>query len=273
MDYKIIASDLDGTLLNTKKEISHENIAAITELARLGVSFVPCSGRTLSEIPCIVRDIPAVRYIIHSDGAVIYDKATGERIERCMKKELSAKALDILFEYENSITVRHNGESYFDANAHSVENYNYHRVNPLYQKMMCETGIPASDFKRFCYELSGIEMICIHFHSDEDLNECKQRLSQIDGLSVTRLAEESIEVYDVNAGKGNGLLRLAEHLGVDKHQTICVGDSGNDLDMLKKSGLALVMSNGLDIAKKEADAIICSNDEHAAEYILRNYII
>ena len=105
MEYRIIASDLDGTLLNDKKEVSPENIAAIARMAELGVYFVPCSGRTLSEIPENVKSIPSVRYIIHSDGAVIHDKVTGERIERCMTQGAVKPALDILFEYENSMTV------------------------------------------------------------------------------------------------------------------------------------------------------------------------
>ena len=208
--YKIIASDLDGTLLNNEKEVSQENLEAIARLDELGVLFVPSSGRTLAEFPENVKNIPSVRYILHSDGAVIYDKATGERIESCMKKEVSAKALDILFEYESSITVRYNGESYFDADTHNRDFYFYHRVDEFYQKMMFTCCKPTRDFKRFCYSLCGIEMICIHFHSQTDLENCKKRLETVSGISVTRLEEQSIEVYDINAGKGNGLLRLAE---------------------------------------------------------------
>lgn len=273
MEYRIIASDLDGTLFNDKKEVSRENLEAIAKMAELGVYFVPCSGRTLREIPENVKGIESVRYLIHSDGAVIYDKATGKRIEKCMSKEKARPALDVLFDYGDSMTVRYKGESYVDANAHNAENYTYHRVMPFYQKMIFEVCRPMWDYKRFCYGLDGIEMICIHFHSGDDLEECKSRLEKIDGISVTRLEEQSIEVYDTEAGKGNAVLRLAEYLGYQKEATIGVGDSGNDIDMLTKAGLGLVTSNGLDIAKAAGDAVICSNEEHIAKYILENYIV
>ena len=89
---------------------------------------------------------------------------------------------------------------------------------------------------------------------------------------ITRLEEQSFEIYSTEAGKGNGILRLAEHLGFDKEATVAMGDSGNDIDMLRKAGLSLVMSNGRDIAKAEADAVICSNEEHGARFVLENYI-
>ncbi len=272
MEYRIIASDLDGTLLNNEKEVSPENLEAIDRMTELGAYFVPCSGRTLAEIYENVKGIPSIRYIIFSDGAVIYDKKTGERIERCMSREKAKPALDVIFDHSNSLTVRYKGESYVDATAHNEKDYTYHRVAPPYQKMIFEVCRPMWDYKRFCYALDGIEMICIHFHSDEELEKCKARLEMIEGISVTRLEVQSIEVYDAEAGKGNGLLRLAEHLGYSKEATIGVGDSGNDIDMLRKAGLSLVASNGLDIAKAEADTIICSNEEHIAKYILENYI-
>ena len=272
MKYKMIASDLDGTLFNNKKEVSPENLGAIDRMAELGVYFVPCSGRTLAEIPENVKGIESVRYIIHSDGAVIHDKATGERIERCMAQSAAKPALDILFEYENSMTVRYKGESYVDASAHTAENYTHHRVDGFYQDMIFAVCRPMWDYKRFCYGLDGIEMICIHFHSPEALEECFARLMKLEGVSVTRLEEQSIEVYAKEAGKGNGILRLAEHLGIDRAETVAMGDSGNDIDMLRKAGLSLVMANGLDIAKAEADAVICSNEEHGVKFVLENYI-
>ena len=272
MNYKIVASDLDGTLFDNKKNVSPENLAAIDKMAELGVCFVPSSGRTLREIPENVKGIPSVRYILHSDGAVIYDKKTGERLEACMSQDVVRPALDILFDYENSMTVRYKGESYVNAAQHNTEYYTYHRLDKFYQDMIYNVCRPMWDYKRFCYGLDGIEMICIHFHSPEALEECKERLERVDGISVTRLEIQSIEIYDKMAGKGNGLRRLADHLGCKYEETIGVGDSGNDLDMLRKAGLSLVMSNGLDIAKAEADEIVCSNEEHVAKYILENYI-
>lgn len=72
--FKIITSDLDGTLLNSRSEISSENLRAIHELSNRGIYFVPSTGRTVSELPAEIINDPAIRYIIHSNGAVLLDR-------------------------------------------------------------------------------------------------------------------------------------------------------------------------------------------------------
>ena len=68
MSYKILCSDLDGTLLNSDSEISAENLAAIQAVAEKGVFFVPSTGRTFAELPQQLREHPSIRYIIYSNG-------------------------------------------------------------------------------------------------------------------------------------------------------------------------------------------------------------
>ena len=71
--YKILASDLDGTLFTTKVEVSPQNNSAIKELHEKGIYFVPSSGRTLCEIPKELTENPYIRFIIFSNGSTIYD--------------------------------------------------------------------------------------------------------------------------------------------------------------------------------------------------------
>ena len=71
---KLIVSDLDGTLLDRKMRTGEKNDAAILELTRLGITFVPSSGRTYYEIPECVRENPNIRYLIYSNGTAVYDK-------------------------------------------------------------------------------------------------------------------------------------------------------------------------------------------------------
>ena len=78
--YKIVASDLDGTLLNKEQIISEENLQAISEMPSLGVEFVPTTGRSMNEIDPLLISSPDIRYIITSNGAVVYDKNIGKTI-------------------------------------------------------------------------------------------------------------------------------------------------------------------------------------------------
>ena len=135
-NYRILASDLDWTLLNSKGMVSEENEATIRDLTEKGVFFVPASGRTLCEIPSIIRDNPFIRYIIHSDGAVVYDKQTGERIDASMSREVARMLMDILLEYDVSMTVRNKGKSYTAKEWWDDEVAQYYRIPDAYQRFI-----------------------------------------------------------------------------------------------------------------------------------------
>lgn len=271
MDYKIIACDLDGTLLNTKMEISPENISAIKELSKRGVHFVPCTGRTFEEIPEIVRNLDGVRFFIHSGGAVVYDKETGDKIDMCMSKEQVAFVIDTLKRYECFYTVRHNGKSYLDKTLQNKDFYYSHRLSDNCVKFLYTTNNAIDNFEEFCRSLDRVEMICTYFKFDSEKEECREIFKKAGVYSVVSSEYYNLEASDISAGKGKALLKLAEKLGFDKSQTIAMGDSKNDENAILLAGLSLVMSNGTDELKALADEIICSNDEHAVKYVLENY--
>jgi len=102
--------------------------------------------------------------------------------------------------------------------------------------------------------------------------ECKEFFVKHPDLLVAQSHKYNLEVFGKNAGKGNAGLKLAEILGIDKKDTIAVGDSTNDYTMIKAAGLGLAMENAVDELKAVADTIICNNDRHSAKYILDNYI-
>ncbi len=269
----IVASDLDGTLILRNESISEENKKAIKEMAELGVVFAPCSGRTFMEMPEAVRENPDIRYYIGGDGAFVYDKLTGERlIDLGITNEEAQPLLDLLDEYETSYTVRHYGHSYIDAKKSTDELYDYYRYSKAY-KEFAEYYVEKKDnFAAFVRSLDSIEMICAFFHSTDEMEEFRKRVVEIGDLDYAASERYNIEVYHKRAGKGNGILALADHLGVDRSHTIGVGDSKNDLDMLEKVGISLAMGNALDCVKEVADHTICNCSEHSAKYILEEFI-
>lgn len=271
-DYKIIASDLDGTLFLPDMTISEENEAAIKTLTDMGIYFVPSSGRTLSEITENVREHPLVRYIIYADGAGVYDRKTGERISACMSHEDSVKLLDILEGYQTILTVRNSGKSYVDATRNNNEEYAKHRLSVYYRDFIYDTNNPVESYKSFCRSLDEIEMVCVFFADDEEMAECKRRLEAMGDYIVASSERYNLEIFSVNAGKGRALRRLADKLGIDYSQTIGVGDTTNDMNLIQSAGLGLAMANAYPEIKEAADAVICSNKEHAIKYILENYI-
>lgn len=270
-NYKIVASDLDGTLLNDKAEISRENLNAIDELIKKGVYFVPCTGRTISEIPAELTNNPNIRYIIHSNGASVYDKETDKRILNCIPNSLGREILDIVNEYECHITFRRNGKCYVDSAFQSEEDFAYYNVCEAHCDVVRKFATHLDDFKTESYMADEVEVFSVFFHNYEDKLKCKKKFEEIQGLCVVAVSEYNLEIVNVNAGKGNALCTLAELTGVDIRDTISIGDSDNDSNITKVAGLGLAVSNAESSLKEIADEIICSNEEHVAIYVLKHY--
>lgn len=271
-EYKIISSDLDGTLLDRSMNVSKENRAAIEKLSKLGVHFVPNSGRALREIPEEVKNLPGTRYIIYSDGTVIYDKITGEKNALYMSREDADEAYRILCEYDTMPLLHASGNSYAAAEKFNEEAFCHYQVSPVFGNFLRETNLPRKDFRELVHTSNEIELFYTPFHDDREMEECKKRLQETGRYLIVSSIPHSIEVLSIHGGKGQALLRLADMLGVDRRATIAVGDSTNDMAMIVDAGLGLAMSNACEELKEAADGIACSNEEHVARYLLENYI-
>ena len=270
--YKLICADLDATLLNSEMTISEENEKAIQALAEQGVHFVPNTGRTFKEIPETIRSNPHIRHIIYSDGAAIYDKETDSTDGCFLPRALYLRILDLLNEYESLSTVRTGGISFLDERQFNVECMNYHQVGKYYQDFIFATNVPVKNFDSFSHTIDNVEMICTFFHDDRDCEECVKRIEEIGGTMIVSSMVHNIEILSEHAGKGTALLRLADRLGIDQKETIAVGDSKNDCDMLRAASLGIAVKNAWPELKEVADTVAdCTNDEHIASYLLKNY--
>ena len=270
--YKIVASDLDGTLFDSKSQLSEENINAIEELAKRDVYFVPSTGRGFSELPKALKDNANIRYLICSNGAVVFDKKTSNSIKACISQELSNQVLGLLNSYETHLSIRHNGGLFVDSGIYTDEQFTYYNFPLVHSKVLREYGQFIDDFKNVIYSFDDIEVISAFFRSNDDRMECKKVLEKNKSLIVVEGCDYNLEIFSASAGKGSALHALADMLGVDYADTISIGDSDNDTSSIKAAGLGLAVSNACDSLKEIADELICSNDEHAVEYVLNNYI-
>jgi len=271
MDYKIIASDLDGTLLR-HDAISEENLNAINEIVNKGVCFVPATGRAFDELPKYLKETELFRYYIVSDGAQIYDKKENKTIEFSISKEKAKGILDKLFSYDICLFVHADVNSYCDNAKHNADIYCSYNMNKHWVDFSLEKEVVVENFKEFVYSLEEIPLFVPFFKNMEDLLDCKAYFEKDENLLVAQTDPYNLEIFSSKAGKGNSLLRLAEILGVDKKATIAVGDSTNDYTMVKMAGLGLAVDNAVEELKQIADKVICNYKEHSAKYILENFI-
>ena len=272
--YKIVASDLDGTLLGKNQQISTENLAAIKKMCSLGVEFVPTTGRALSEIPQQLIELDEVRYIITSDGAAVWDKSQGKMILTHYISKENVKFIFDTVDSNNSFSLIHqDGDNYYEVKKYNSAFLDKCRVGQGFRNVINACALEINDLDDFLTRSNEIEMICLFFASDEELSECKRIFAGSDRLCVAQSDASNLEIYSSAAGKGNTLAAFAASLGVELSEVIAVGDSDNDITLLQTAGLGLAMENASDELKAIANKVICNNSEHCARYILENYVL
>lgn len=271
IDYKIVASDLDGTLLDSNGNISVENFEAIKRITDKGVYFVPASGRTLKEMPKDLIENKNIRYIIYSNGAVVYDKITGEKITLCIPDDIKNKLFDLFFSCDCHVTVRFDGMGYVDKNMQTESHFKYYQINPEHKGVILDYAKYCDDFETVCRNCEDVEVISVFFKDLKDRDECISVINKSGTLGYANIYENNLEIFSLAAGKGNALKALCEKIGCDIDKAIATGDSDNDAMMLKMAGVGLAPSNAPQRIKDVADCVICSNDEHVAKYIYENY--
>ncbi len=265
--YKMIATDLDGTLLGTNLKISEENRQAMSELTDRGVIMVPATGRTLCEIEDILN-LPEVRYVIYSNGAAVYDKKTEESILFGIDGETLRFVFDTVLKFDIFMIIHKNGKTYADKK--KMSNPGHYNLHETVVKLVNDNCILEEDFEKH-YQGGTIESLVVFFANEEDIDICNSiLLSNPDVQTVTAWAS-NMEILSKDAGKGCALKALAGKLDIVIEDVISVGDGDNDRQMISVAGLGLATENGRNELKEVADKVICSNDEHVMKYIKDNY--
>ncbi len=269
--YKLLSVDLDGTLLDSEKNVSAENREAIRKFTEGGGFVVPNTGRSLYEMPDEVRELPGVRFLICSNGADIYDKETGTHISLGMSRAEVEKVYDEIAPCATFIMLHYGANTHVDDARADEETMRRHGMDRFYIAQ-AHTCVHTADFDNFCRTREDTEMICIFFADLAERQRCREKLSSM-GYSLASTTSHNLEVFSPRAGKGNAITALANHLGLPKEALIAVGDGENDVAMFEAVGLALATANGRDFVKEAADAVICTNDEHIIPYIMEKYVL
>lgn len=270
-EYKIVFGDLDGTMLNSHSKVSDENCLAIEALHRKGVAFVPSTGRSFSEVPDEIYRNPFIRYYICSNGAYVLDKQTGHCHLTCMSNQTVQSIVAILRRFEAHLTLRCGGGCHVDANYVSKEAFDYYNVIEAHRVVVNAFSICHEEFEAFCESAEQVEVISVFFRNHGDLLASRKAIEELGSLRVVSVGENNLEIMNADAGKGNALLWLAKHLGVNREETVSVGDSDNDSNIIAAAGLGLAVSNACQSLKDIADEIVCSNDEHVLQEIVNRY--
>ena len=265
----IIALDLDGTLLNSQKELSPKNRAALEAAHAVGFAIVPTTGRFFDGMPQVIRDLPMVRYAITCNGAEVLDRETGQVLYRA---EMPWQRAVELMEYLDGFDLIY--DCYLEGFGRMTEamKLQIDQIVPQAhsRKMLHELRLPVPELKAFLRQQQK-DVQKVQFFTREPALRLEM-LDKLPGLfpdlQVSSALPNNVEINAQDATKGKALLALAAHLGVDPARTCAFGDGLNDIPMLRDAGTGIAMENAADAVKAAADAITLSCDrDGVAAYI------
>lgn len=259
---RIIALDLDGTLLNSNKELPPKNRAALERAAAAGIEIVPTTGRFYNAMPAIIRELPFVRYVITINGAEVADLRTGEILYRAeMPWQQVVKIMSELDSYPVIYDCFMGNRAYMTAA--QKQHIDSMIASPHYRKMFHELREPVSELKAFLAQQKTDVQKVQFFSPDAALRRrlLEELPLRYPGTYASSSVPDNVELNQIHANKGEALMMLADHLGVPHEATMAFGDGLNDLSMIKDAGIGVAMSNACDKAKTLADWIAPSCDE------------
>ena len=273
MPIKMIALDLDGTLLNSEKCVTARTRDVLRECERRGIQIVPATGRAMSAVPQTVLELPGVRYGIFTNGASVWDRKEQKSIsDSCISWETAADAVGILRQYPLFYDFYIEGNGICEE--HFLENLEAFVPFPSNCRFIRETRGTVKDILAYLEEKRpGVQKINLVLQDKESKAEVRERLEQCGGLTVTSSLPWNLELNAAGTTKASGLECLRNYLGMAREETMACGDGENDLSMLKAAGIGVAMANGAPFLKEQADHVTSSNDEDGVAAAIENYAL
>lgn len=264
---KLVAIDLDDTLLDKNVEISQVNLDAIARIRSAGISVCIATGRMYhSALPYAKQlQLPADQILICYNGAMAR-KVNGELVDHiALKHETVLEVVEYCKKNNWTTNLYYNDQLYVKEIDENVE---------YYQDMVSVAANPVGNLLDFIEneqpELSKILIIGSDEEVDENLPVFEKNFGS--QAQVTRSKRRYIEITSLGVTKGKALASLAKSLQLDANEVMAIGDGGNDVEMIKWAGTGVVVENGNPLAKEVADYITTTNEENGVAHAINRFI-
>ncbi|NEU31496.1 HAD family phosphatase [bacterium LRH843] len=269
MTYRLLALNIDGTILSENARISKQTKDAIEYVKNKGVYVTLVTARPFSSAKKVARALKLDHYLIVNDGAFIATTVEDPIVAKRIKEEKALQLVDFLEQYECHIRVIH--EKYTIGNK-------IRQKNNLMAKMTIGGG--GSLFNQVTFVESVGEQLVkdpisplkIHvqfFDSIEKERALKHLEKMQNGIRVIESTENQIHLVHESVSKVSGLRVLGRHLGIDPKEMVAIGVDVEDVEMITQVGLGVAMGNAVKEAKDAADWITRSNEQNGVSYMIR----
>ncbi len=257
MAFKMIFSDMDGTLLKSVSEISQKNADKIKEATSKGVAFVLCTGRGVYGVEKFLAQLGLVEkegYVICQNGAAVYDLST---MNLLLRHNFSAETLRPVVECARKmdIEIYLYDDRTFLAEAETEETRRYCRVMGADMRILPD-GL----------SYDGYFTKCLLSAPFAKLQALRQEVAPLvaDSLDMFYSSDVYLEFVKKGVNKGRALQETATKAGVPLSEVIAIGDSDNDLPMIQAAGLGIAVANAKDHIKEKADYVTTNTCEQDA---------
>lgn len=268
MSIQLIAIDIDGTLLTTKKELTERVKAAIRRAREKGVYIVLCTGRPLPGVTSLLQELDLVNdrdFVITYNGSMIQQTGNGAILAEF---SMSYEDLERVAKYAEAHGLHYHAIDH-EAIYVPTEDIGYYSQ---YESEL--TGMPIAQVSLQDIPSDKTFTKMMYIEQPELLAPFVENLPKelTDHYTLLRSAPFYLEVLHPKASKGQAVATLAAHLGFEQSQVMCIGDNENDLDMIEYAGIGVAMGNAVDSVKSVANHITATNDEHGVALAIEQFI-
>ncbi|RRF88704.1 MAG: HAD family phosphatase [Coriobacteriaceae bacterium] len=270
-DYRLLALDMDGTLLNSKKQVSPATAQALRGLTDAGGFATIATGRGYREIVPLLHDLAPVRYAVLGNGSVVMDLWERRVVsETTIPNHGAIDAVRAGLASGCLVNILTSTGAYFNmADVERAPEVGLGQYQSLWEQVNEQMDDPIAFLQD--HPNKAVKINLYHF-TQEGRVRTREALRGAN-VQVAFAEGASVEITAPGVRKDSGIARLCDELGLDLSQVVAVGDGGNDLDMLRNCGLGVAMANATPAALEASDVVTQADCDHdgVAEVIGRYF--
>lgn len=273
INIKLIALDLDGTALDSRKRFSMRLQRAVSRAAEKGVRTVIATGRPFCAVPADLLTQKHIDYVITTNGArVTHLPANEELFVHYLLPGRVQEILAVALGQNLHIDVFSEGNAYIDEKEYAaVMDGSLATRDALYVRT---TRVPVHDIYALLEEKQNvIEGICFNYRDLQEKADATPLLRAIEDTSLTSSFSLNHEIGAAHVSKAYALSQLEEHLDIASGALMACGDSINDLEMLEMAALSVAMANADEKVKQAASFVTDSNNEDGVAKAIEKFVL
>lgn len=270
--YRLIAFDMDGTLLNSEHEISEKTAFMIKKATEMGKTVIFCTGRAPAELLDYPKKVPGVRYAICASGSILWDIQEQKMIrERPLSPETVLSCLSCAEGYDHMIQAFTKDVLFPEFTHERLKETGLLCYSDLYDFIAKQIPDFENAYKAAPFP---VDKFSIHLTNLADYAAVRKLIEEKKLPVALKFSNDySVEITAEGVTKGETLSYLCESLGIPLRESIAVGDSDNDSDALLTAGLGIAVGNASESIKKIAGAIVRDNDHDGCADAIEKYLL